>query len=128
LLCCTSPDQPYDALDSLHLYSAYEDWLLGGPKATEMPELLQRWESRAQALHPGWPVHSSVQAGDYDEAGYLPHYVCIGYFTASESRDPQMSGAAMVLIWYQNKCPVEGVTLPTIAETEWRASAKDFLY
>jgi hypothetical protein len=91
------------------------------PKATDMPDLLKRWESRAQALYPGWPVRSAVQAGDYDAAGYLAHFVCIGYFTASESRDPEMSGSAMVLVWYQDKCPVEGVTLPPIAESECRS-------
>ena len=128
MLCGVSLDQPYDVLESLHLCSAYEDWLMGGPKASEMGDLLKEWESRAQALYPGWPVRSAVQAGDYDEAGYLAHFVCIGFLTASKSRDPEMHGSAMVLVWYQNKCPVEGVMLPIIAETEWRASAKDFLY
>jgi hypothetical protein len=75
LLCGASLDQPYDVLESLHLYSAYDGWLMGGPKASEMSDLLKEWESKAQALYPGWPVRSAVQTGDYDEAGYLAHFV-----------------------------------------------------
>lgn len=105
MLYCTWLGQTYDSLESLHLYSAFEDWILGGPKATEMPELLKLWESRTRALYPGWPVHSAVQPGDFDEAGYLVNYLCIGFFTASESREAGRSGSAMVLVWYQKQMP-----------------------
>ncbi len=62
MLCGGPREQPYDVLDSLHLYGTYEDWLMGRPKASQMPELLERWESRAQELYGNWPVYSAVQA------------------------------------------------------------------
>jgi len=128
LLCHTSPDQPYEVLETLHLYGTYQDWLLGRPKPNEMADIVKDWETNARRLYPHWPVHSAVDASDYDERGYLPRFVCIGYFTASETRDPQMSGSALVIIWYQAKCPVDGLTLPPIAKSVWQDSAKDFEY
>jgi hypothetical protein len=114
-------------LDSLHLYRTYEDWLIGGPKASEMESLMRRWAGRAQALYQDWPVHS-VQPVPRDEEGFLPDHVCIGFFYSPESREPDMDGSALVMVWYQQTCPVDGINLPVISDASWRASAKDFQY
>lgn len=113
-------------LDELHLYSTYEDWLMGGPKASEMEDLMRRWEARARTMYKGWPVHSVPASRD--SKGFLPLHVCIGFFSASETRDPGMSASALVIVWYQQTCPVDRIELPQIADATWRNSAKDFDY
>jgi hypothetical protein len=130
MLWCTSEEQyPFNFFDELHLYGTYEDWLAGGPKVRDMPDLVKRWESRAIELHPGWPIHTAVQTEDYRDDGFLPSYVCIGNFRSNWTREPNWCGSAMVIVWYQEKCPIDdGMTLPKMAKADWEAVAKDFDY
>ena len=108
MLWCTFDDQyPFNLLESLELYGTYQDWLEGGPKLSEIPDLVKRWESLASGAHPGWPVYCAIRAEDYREDGFLPRYVCIGNFRANWTREPNWCGSAMVIVWYQEKNPID---------------------
>jgi hypothetical protein len=130
MIWCTFDKQyPFNFLDSLRLFGTYEDWLMGQPKLSEIPDLVQRWESAASGVHPGWPVHSAIRAEDYRKDGFLPNHVCIGYFRSNWTREPNWCGSAMGVVWYQEKNPIDdGMTLPTVPEEVWRRMAKDFDY
>jgi hypothetical protein len=72
MLWCTFNDQyPFNFLDSLELFGTYQDWLMGGPRLSEIPDLVKRWESAASRVHPGWPVYSAIRAEDYRKDGLL---------------------------------------------------------
>jgi hypothetical protein len=130
MLWCTFDKQyPFNFLNNLSLFGTYEDWLMGAPKLSEMPDLVKRWETAASGIHPGWPVYTAIRPEDYKNDGFLPDYVCIGFFASNWTREPNWNCSAVVIVWYQEKSPIDGgISLPRIKKEVWESLAKDFNY
>jgi hypothetical protein len=74
-----------------------------GPENPELPEFLWRG--------PKYPE--------------LPEFLCIGLFMSFSSRDPNMHGSVMAVVWLQSQSPVEGIKLDADALKSWER-ARDF--
>jgi hypothetical protein len=57
----------------------------------------------------------------------LPTFLCIGLFTCFECKDPAFDSSSLVVVWFQESSPVNGLA-PDIEDLDWPAFARDFYY
>jgi hypothetical protein len=132
------PDGTSVRLDELSVAESYAGLLEGIPTERLNARILRDAITSAERRWPGVPVHlvpptlvSKETPTGYEGRGptysELPPFACIGCFMSSRSRNPDMHGTVLIVVWFQSESVVGGITLDPVS-LDWWNKAMDFEY
>src|SRR3954449_11001409 len=114
-------------LETLEVTRTYRSLLEGVPDDAFNKDLLARASQHAGELHVGWPVHVVPPVIVEEPFPRLPAFCCIGYFKSFKAKTPGWDGSGLVIVWFQQNSPVNGVQLFE-PDLDWFALARDYCY